>query len=106
MWLPGPAVGQLNSAAPATHASCKSSHPSSFPCPAPFPLPCLWSSRQVLHNTYPDKDHLWDGYERLKFVPFNPTDKFTMAVIRDKQTGKVGLFLLPQLQGYRSSKGP
>jgi H+-transporting ATPase len=44
---------------------------------------------QVLHNTYPAKDHLWEHYERLKFVPFNPNDKFTMAVIKDKQTGKV-----------------
>lgn len=47
------------------------------------------SHLQVLHNTYPDKDHLWDNYERLKFVPFNPTDKFTMAIVKDKQSGKV-----------------
>jgi hypothetical protein len=43
----------------------------------------------VLHNTYPDKDNLWSGYRRLKYVPFNPVDKFTMAVVEDKETGKV-----------------
>eukprot|EP00879_Flechtneria_rotunda_P000132 GHRR01000195.1.p1 GENE.GHRR01000195.1~~GHRR01000195.1.p1 ORF type:complete len:605 (+),score=166.88 GHRR01000195.1:2516-4330(+) len=43
----------------------------------------------VLHNTYPDKDNLWRGYKRLKFVPFNPVDKYTMAVIQDEQTGQV-----------------
>lgn len=43
----------------------------------------------MLHNTYPDKDNLWSGYKRLKYVPFNPVDKFTMAVVEDKETGKV-----------------
>lgn len=43
----------------------------------------------VLHNTYPDHDNLWKGYKRIKFVPFNPVDKFTMAVIEDETTGQV-----------------
>eukprot|EP00878_Enallax_costatus_P000726 GHUV01000839.1.p1 GENE.GHUV01000839.1~~GHUV01000839.1.p1 ORF type:complete len:832 (+),score=189.21 GHUV01000839.1:2414-4909(+) len=43
----------------------------------------------VLHNTYPDPDGLWKGYRRLKFIPFNPNDKFTMAVIEDERTGQV-----------------
>ena len=43
----------------------------------------------VLHNTYPDPDGLWKGYRRLKFVPFNPNDKFTMAVIEDERSGQV-----------------
>lgn len=43
----------------------------------------------VLHNTYPDPDGLWKGYKRLKFVPFNPNDKFTMAVVEDEKTGQV-----------------
>jgi hypothetical protein len=46
----------------------------------------------VLHNTYPDKEHLWapaGPYRRLKFVPFNPVDKFTMAVVQEEGTGRV-----------------
>lgn len=43
----------------------------------------------MLHNTYHDRDNLWGQYKRLKYVPFNPVDKFTMAVVEDKQTGKV-----------------
>lgn len=45
----------------------------------------------VLHNTYPDKDNLWTSghYKRLKFIPFNPVDKFTMAVVQEERTGKV-----------------
>ncbi|KAF8059373.1 PMA1 [Scenedesmus sp. PABB004] len=51
----------------------------------------------VLHNTYPDAAHLWveegskatTGYRRLKFIPFNPVDKFTMAVVEDVATGRV-----------------
>lgn len=44
---------------------------------------------QVLHNTYPSKETLWDHYKRLKYIPFNPVDKFTMAVVEDTDTGKV-----------------
>jgi hypothetical protein len=43
----------------------------------------------VLHNTYPAKDTLWNNYTRLKYVPFNPVDKFTMAVVQDNSTKKV-----------------
>lgn len=46
----------------------------------------------VLHNTYCDKDRLWapaGPYTRLRCVPFNPTDKFTLAVVRDDATGRV-----------------
>ncbi|WIA34892.1 hypothetical protein OEZ86_013179 [Tetradesmus obliquus] len=46
----------------------------------------------VLHNTYCDKDRLWAPaglYTRLRCVPFNPTDKFTLAVVRDDATGRV-----------------
>eukprot|EP00882_Tetradesmus_deserticola_P005625 GHRQ01005921.1.p1 GENE.GHRQ01005921.1~~GHRQ01005921.1.p1 ORF type:complete len:1073 (+),score=431.52 GHRQ01005921.1:381-3599(+) len=46
----------------------------------------------VLAATYHDKDHLWapnGPYRRLKFVPFNPVDKFTMAVVQDESSGKV-----------------
>jgi magnesium-transporting ATPase (P-type) len=46
----------------------------------------------VLHNTYPDKEHLWapaGPYRRLKFVPFNPVDKFTMAVVQEEGSGRV-----------------
>ncbi|KAI8467454.1 MAG: putative plasma membrane-type proton ATPase [Monoraphidium minutum] len=37
----------------------------------------------VLHTSYPDHANVWKGYKLLKYVPFNPTDKFTMAVIRE-----------------------
>lgn len=42
----------------------------------------------VLHNSYADKDNLWKGYKMLKYVPFNPTDKFTMAILLDERTGQ------------------
>jgi len=32
---------------------------------------------------------LWSSYKRQKFIPFNPVDKFTMAVIEDANTGQV-----------------
>ena len=43
-------------------------------------------------NTYPDAANLWatpdapagsSGYKRLKYIPFNPVDKFTMAVVQE-----------------------
>ncbi|KIZ00694.1 hypothetical protein MNEG_7267 [Monoraphidium neglectum] len=41
----------------------------------------------VLYNSYPDAANVWSGYKLLKYVPFNPTDKFTMAVLQDNATG-------------------
>ena len=42
----------------------------------------------VLHESYPGKDTLWDEWEREAFVPFNPTDKYTIATVRNKATGQ------------------
>lgn len=46
----------------------------------------------VLHESYPNRDTLWgEGgtYTMAKFVPFNPTDKYTIAFVRDNATGKI-----------------
>lgn len=43
----------------------------------------------VLHESYPEKDTLWDDYKMAKFIPFNPVDKYTVAYVEDKSTGKV-----------------
>lgn len=43
----------------------------------------------VLFNSYPDADKLKEKYTVLKFVPFNPVDKFTAATVREESTGKV-----------------
>ena len=42
----------------------------------------------VLHESYPGNDTLWDQWEREAFVPFNPTDKYTIATVRNKATGQ------------------
>ncbi|KAK9829684.1 hypothetical protein WJX72_007324 [[Myrmecia] bisecta] len=43
----------------------------------------------VMHESYPGNKTLWDEYEMVRFLPFNPTDKITVATVRDKATGKV-----------------
>ncbi len=43
----------------------------------------------VCLESYPDSATLWDNYKLVKFVPFNPVDKFTMAIIQDAKTGNV-----------------
>ncbi|KAK9838144.1 hypothetical protein WJX81_003766 [Elliptochloris bilobata] len=43
----------------------------------------------VMHDSYPGKDTLWENYTLKKFVPFNPVDKFTMAIVQEKSTGKI-----------------
>ena len=68
---------------------------------------------QVLQESYPEKDTLWSKYECLKFIPFNPVDKYTIAVIKDLKSGEVTrimkgapqvphLCLLP-VQGFSAS---
>ena len=34
-------------------------------------------------------DTLWDDYSMAKFIPFNPTDKYTVAFVKDKATGEI-----------------
>ena len=43
----------------------------------------------VMHDSYPGKDSLWQAYTLKKFVPFNPVDKFTMAIVQENATGKI-----------------
>lgn len=43
----------------------------------------------VMHDSYPGKDTLWQNYTLKKFIPFNPVDKFTMAIVQENATGKV-----------------
>ena len=42
----------------------------------------------VLHESYEGNKTLWDDYTLEKFVPFNPTDKYTIAVVKEKGNGK------------------
>ncbi|RMZ54903.1 hypothetical protein APUTEX25_000420 [Auxenochlorella protothecoides] len=42
----------------------------------------------VLHESYPERDTLWSEYKLAKFVPFNPTDKITIASVTDVKTGE------------------
>lgn len=43
----------------------------------------------VCHESYPDNATVWNDYTLVKFVPFNPVDKFTMAIIRENATDKI-----------------
>eukprot|EP01134_Creolimax_fragrantissima_P006719 CFRG6719T1 len=48
------------------------------------------------HDAYgKKKDILWDEYTCIKYVPFNPNEKRTIATIREEATGKI----------FRASKG-
>ena len=35
----------------------------------------------VMHESCEDNATLWDHYKQSKFVPFNPTDKYTIATV-------------------------
>jgi H+-transporting ATPase len=35
----------------------------------------------VMHESCEDHETLWDSYKQVKFVPFNPTDKYTIASV-------------------------
>ncbi|PRW57643.1 plasma-membrane proton-efflux P-type ATPase isoform B [Chlorella sorokiniana] len=43
----------------------------------------------VLHESYPNRDTLWEEYSMAKFIPFNPTDKYTVAFVKDNKTGQI-----------------
>ena len=43
----------------------------------------------VMHDSYPGKGSLWQEYTLIKFIPFNPVDKFTMAIVKENATGKI-----------------
>ncbi len=42
----------------------------------------------VLHEAYDDHDNLWNDYTLQKFIPFNPTDKYTIAHVKNNKTGE------------------
>jgi len=42
----------------------------------------------VLHDSYPDQENL-KNFKTIKFVPFNPVDKFTCATVVEEATGRV-----------------
>ena len=64
-----------------------------------------YSCLQVLAESYPEKDTLWNHYECPKFIPFNPVDKYTIAIIRDKQSGEMMRIMkgAPQVNMTRST---
>lgn len=41
----------------------------------------------VMHESYEENATLWDHFTQTKFVPFNPTDKYTIATITPKDGG-------------------
>ncbi|GAB4823503.1 hypothetical protein N2152v2_010549 [Parachlorella kessleri] len=43
----------------------------------------------VLHESYAGKDTLWNENKIVKFVPFNPTDKYTIAFVKNNATGQI-----------------
>ncbi|KXZ46961.1 hypothetical protein GPECTOR_39g455 [Gonium pectorale] len=43
----------------------------------------------VLYNSYAQASTLASRYKKLKWIPFNPTDKFTAATMLDQETGRV-----------------
>jgi len=43
----------------------------------------------VMYESYADRDNLKNRYKLLKYIPFNPTDKYTVAVLKDMDTDKV-----------------
>jgi magnesium-transporting ATPase (P-type) len=42
-----------------------------------------------VHNSYDGKDTLWDNWELVKYTPFNPVDKRTVALVKNKATGEL-----------------
>jgi hypothetical protein len=62
----------------------------------------------VMHNCYPGKDTLWSEYTLKKFVPFNPVDKYTIAIVTDNKTGRAFRVMkgAPQVRGTPVHSGP
>ena len=42
----------------------------------------------VMHNAFPARHALWEQYTLIKYIPFNPVDKLTVAVVRENATGR------------------
>ena len=47
------------------------------------------------------KDTLWNDYTLQRFVPFNPTDKYTIAHVKNNKTGECTRIMkgAPQVRG-------
>ncbi|KAG2497004.1 hypothetical protein HYH03_005008 [Edaphochlamys debaryana] len=43
----------------------------------------------VLYNSYQQASTLANRFKKLKWIPFNPTDKFTAVTLLDQETGRV-----------------
>mmetsp|Transcript_11130 Transcript_11130/g.33371 ORF Transcript_11130/g.33371 Transcript_11130/m.33371 type:complete len:1061 (-) Transcript_11130:545-3727(-) len=41
----------------------------------------------VMHESHDGHQTLWDHYKQVKFVPFNPTDKYTIATVLSNDEG-------------------
>ncbi len=59
----------------------------------------------VLHEAYDENATLWDDYTLQKFVPFNPTDKYTIAHVKNNKTGECTRIMkgAPQVPSISSS---
>lgn len=42
----------------------------------------------VLYHSYAEASTLANRFKKLKWVPFNPTDKFTAVTLLDQETGR------------------
>ncbi len=42
----------------------------------------------VMHDAYPARHALWELYTLVKYTPFNPVDKITVAAVRENATGR------------------
>ena len=86
------AAAHVFPSARAPHPPARAPRPPCFCCPPPPCLPaCLLRS-----------DSLWEDYKLAKFVPFNPTDKFTIAFVQDVKTGVIERVMkgAPQVGGW------
>ena len=56
----------------------------------------------VLIESYEKKDTMWDNRDQVKCIPFNPVDKFTIAYIKEKDSGETYRLLkgAPQARVY------
>lgn len=47
----------------------------------------------VLHESYPGNATLWDNYKVIRSVPFNPVDKYTIAIVQENATGLIRRYM-------------
>ncbi|MEW5313699.1 MAG: hypothetical protein WDW38_005244 [Sanguina aurantia] len=59
----------------------------------------------VLEGCYPELVALKEQYKLVRYIPFNPTDKFTQATIRDEKTGEIFRLLKGSPQRLEAANG-